>query len=405
MPRTAQPLTDKTIRDAIKGRGARKLPLWDGHGLHLIERDGGQHWRLKYTRPDGRENRLAIGHYPEVSLAEARTLALDARAKLRRGVDPGQERKAAKTAGRAAANTRSFADVAAHWLEIKAPGWSAITLRKNRRAVDVYLLPGLGRLDVALVATADVMPVIRDADARSPEYARVAAGAAQGIVRLAIAEGRRPEGHLLDLDLRHNLPRRVRGHMAAATTPAALAGVLRTIHLLPNPATRAALMLCCYLGQRPGNVVGMRWDQVNTQTSEWFLPAEVMKMRRAHTVPLPRQALALIEELRPLTGGVGYVFPPLARQKNVHLTRDTLSKALRDAGLKGVQTPHGLRATLRTVARERLGVHADVLEAQLAHAKKGQVQAAYDRAGFIEERQNVMQAWADYLDTLCDECR
>lgn len=403
MSRTVQPLTDKTIRDAIKGRGARKLPLWDGHGLHLIERDGGHHWRLKYTRPDGRENRLAIGHYPEVSLAEARALALDARAKLRRGVDPAQERKAAKAAGRAVADARTFAEIAARWLEIKAPGWSAITLRKNRRAVDVYLLPGLGKLDVAQVATADVLPVIRDADARSQEYARVAAGAAQGIIRLAIAEGRRPEGHLLDLDLRHNLPKRERGHMAATTTPAALAGVLRTIQGLPNLATRAALMLCCYLAQRPGNIVAMRWDQLDVQTSEWFLPAGQMKTRRAHTVPLPRQALALIEEFRPLTGGIGYVFPPLARQRNVHLTRDTLSKALRDAGLKGVQTPHGLRATRRTVARERMGVHADVLEAQLAHAKRGQVAAAYDRAGFIEERQKVMQAWADYLDALRDD--
>lgn len=404
MPRTTQPLTDKTIRDAIKGRGPRKLPLWDGHGLHLIARGGGHHWRLKYTRPDGRENRLAIGHYPEVSLAEARALALDARAKLRQGLDPGEARKAAKAA-LALANVHTLAEVAKRWLEIKEPGWSAVTRRKNRRAVDAYLLPRLCNLDVARVTTADVVPVIRDADVRSPEYARAAAGAARAIIRLAIASGFREEGRLLDLDLRHNLPGRARGHMAAATTPAALAAVLKTIRDLPNAVTRAALMLCCYLGQRPGNIVEMRWDQIDVQTFEWFLPAEAMKTRRAHTVPLPRQAAALLEELRPLTDGAGYVFPPLAQQHTPHLHRDTLSKALRDSGLKGKQTPHGLRATLRTVARERLGASADVLEAQLAHVKKGQVAAAYDRAGHLEERRRVMQAWADYLDGLLADAR
>jgi len=255
---------------------------------------------------------------------------------------------------------------------------------------------------VATVATKDVLPVIRDTDAHSPEYARTAAGAAQAIVRLAIAEGHRPEGHLLDLDLRHNLPKRKRGHYSAATTPKVLTRVLRVIDGVPSPVTRAGLLLCCYLAQRPGNIVAIRWDQVDAQTSELFLPDPVMKMRRPHIVPLPKQALALLEALRPLTGGIGYVFPPMARQKNHHLTRDTLSKALRDAGLKGVQTPHGLRATLRTVARERLGVSADVLEAQIAHAKRGQVAAAYDRTGFLQERHVVMQAWADYLDELLD---
>jgi len=395
MSRQAHPLTHKVIRDTINGTGKRHFPLYDGKGLHLIERCGHHHWRLKYIRPDGRENRLALGTFPEVGLAEARELALEARTKLRHGVDPGQDRRAAKTVA-----SHTFAHVARRWLEIKAPGWSPVTLRKNKRAVNMYLLPRLGALDAAAVKTSDIVPVVRDAHLRSAEYAKTAAGAAQNIIRLAIAEGVRAEGRLLDLDLRHNLPRHARGHNPAATTPAALTKVLRTIRKLPNAVTRGALLLCCYLGQRPGNIVGMRWDQLDVETCEWTLPAAVMKMRDEHVVPLPRQAVQLIEELRPLTGGVGFVFPPLARQKNQHLTRDTLSKALRDAGLRGKQTPHGLRATLRTVARERLRISADVLEAQLAHAKRGQTATAYDHARFISERHEVMQTWADYLDDL-----
>jgi integrase len=399
MPTLAHPLTDRTIRDAIVGRGVRRFPLYDGHGLHLIERGGHHHWRLKYRRPDGRENRLALGAYPEVSLAEARILALEARAKLRQGVDPGAEREAAKAAARAVA--RTFADLARDWLELKSRGWSRESIKKNRRAVDAYLLPIIGELGVASIRTADVLPAVQAANEHSTEFARVAAQAARNIIRLAIAKGLREEGRLLDLDLRHNLPRHERGHMAAATMPAVLGKVLRTIRSLPNPVTRAALQLCCYLGQRPGNVVAMQWCQIDVRAAEWSLPADVMKTGREHVVPLPGQVMRLLEELRPLTDGRGFVFPPLARQRNEHLTRDALSKALRDAGLKGIQTPHGLRATLRTVARERLGVAGDVLEAQLAHAKRGQVATAYDRTGFVRERHGVMQRWADYLDQLC----
>ena len=401
MARHAKPLTDKTIRDAIRGVGKRRFPLYDGSGLHLIDRGGRYHWRLKYTRPDGRENRLALGHYPEVTLAEARTFALDARAKLRQGVDPAAAKKAVKAAA-SAAGERTFAKLARGWLELKSPGWSPVTQRKNKRAVEGYLLPKLGRHDVAAVATSDVLPVIREANSKSPEFARAAAGAAQNIVRYAIAEGKREEGRLLDLDLRHNLPGRERGHNPAATTPATLVKVLKVIRELDSPVVRAGLLLCCYTAQRPVNVVRMRWDQVDEKAKEWAIPDEEMKIKTGlpHVVPLPRQAMKLIESIRPLTGGRGFVFPPVHQQHTPHLHRDSLSKALRDGGLRGIQTPHGLRATLRTVARERLGISADVLEAQLAHAKRDEVQAAYDRTGFVAERHRVMQKWADYLDEL-----
>lgn len=397
MPRPAHPLTDKIIRDAVRGAGKRGFPLFDGRGLHLVNRGGRYHWRLKYARPDGRENRLAFGHYPEVSLSEARALADAARAKLRLGVDPAAEKKAARAA-RVSVAVQTFAAFGREWIALKSPGWSPITTRKNQRAVEAYLLPALGDRDVATITTADVLPVIRSANETSPEFARAAAGAAQNIVRLAIAKGVREEGRLLDLDLRHNLPGRQRGHNPAATTPAEVTNMVEIIRTIPSQVVRAALFMCAYTAQRPGNIVGMRWEDVDTRAKEWTIPAIVMKMRRPHIVPLSCQALALLKELRPLTGGRGYVFPPMAQQRTPHLHRDSLSNALRDAGLRGKQTPHGLRATFRTVARERLGVSVDVLEAQIAHAKKDEVQAAYDRAGFITERHKVMQEWADYLD-------
>jgi integrase len=405
MARQAKPLTDKIIRDAIKGVGKRpSFPLYDGGGLHLIDRSGNHHWRLKYIRPDGRENRLALGHYPEVSLAEARALAAGARAKVRAGIDPAAARKADKTAARAV-NDRRFGKLAQGWLDLKTPGWSPITARKNRRAVEAYLLPRLGKLDAATISTSDVLPIIREANEHSPEFARAAAGAAQNIVRFAIAEGKREEGRLLDLDLRHNLPGRQRGHNPSAKTPKVLTRVLDVIRSHENPVVRAALLVSCYTAQRPINTVRMRWDQIDEKENEWAIPDSEMKIKTGepHLVPLPRQVIALLEELRPLTGGRGFVFPPVRQQHTPHLHRDSLSKALRDGGLRGIQTPHGLRATLRTMARERLGVFPDVLEVQLAHGKKDEVDAAYNDAKFVDMRHAAMQKWADYLDRLSRE--
>lgn len=404
MAREAHPLTDKIIRDAIRGAGQRHFPLYDGHGLHIIDRDGHYHWRLKYTRPDGRENRFPLGAYPEVSLAEARSLALEARAKRRRGIDPQEERKAAKTHAQPT-KTRSFAQVAREWLKVKEAGWSAVTLRKNRRAIEHYLLPRLGAIDVAAIETPDVLPVIQDTNKHSQEYAITAASAARGIVRYASAHGLRGQARGLDLDLRNNLPKRKRGHMAAATTPAELAEVLHVIRRLSSSITRAALMLCCYTAQRPGNVAAIRWECVQTEAREWVIPHNEMKVDTGlpHVVPLSLQALELLDELGPLTGRRGYVLPPLAQQHNKHLTADGMSKALRDAGLRGIHTPHGFRASFRTIARQALQVPEDVLEAHLAHAKKGQVQSAYDRAMHVPERHVAMQRWADYLDSLNQE--
>ncbi len=400
MPRLAKPLTVTTIGHAIrkaegKATKGRAFPLWDGEGLHLIDRKGRYHWRLKYVRPDGRENRLALGIYPTVSLAEARAAVAEAHRLLRQGIDPGAARKAAKVEERRKV-TATFEGFALAWIKNKAPGWAEQTRRKAELVVNNYLVPVLGACDVRSIGNTDVLKVLRKMDAKTPALTRKAAGAVQAIIRLAITEGVREEGRLLDLNLRDNLPKAKKGHYSAATTPSEVKAVMDGIRSITSEVTRAALLVCAYTAQRPGDVAAMRWADVDTKAAEWIIPKT--KTGQSHVVPLSRQVVALVESMRAYTAGHKFVFPPLARQTTPHLHRDSLSKALRDAGLRGKQTPHGLRATLRTVARERLGVSADVLEAQLAHAKKGEVQIAYDRTGFVEERQHVMQTWADYLD-------
>ena len=393
MPRQATPLTEVTIRHAItKGYTS----LWDGGGLHLLSRNGGNFWRMKYRRPgSGKENRIALGVYPQMPLRAARAAAQDVHTLLRRGIDPAAPRAAQRAEERRKVDA-TFERVGDKWLAMKSPGWSKSTVDKTKLVLHGYLNPAIGNRDVATITSADVVKVLRAMAARVPDLAVKAAGAARSIIRYAIAEEMREEGKLLDLDLRNNLPKREKGHLPAATTPKDVAHVMKVVRAIESEVTRAALLVCAYTAQRPGNIAAMRWADVDLENAEWIIPGPSMKMRNEHVVPLSAQAVALIESMK--GRDKTFVFPPISEQKTPHLHRDSLSKALRDAGLRGKQTPHGLRATLRTVARERLGISADVLEAQLAHVKKGDTQAAYDRAQFLQERHELAKTWADYLD-------
>ena len=395
MPRSATPLTAVQIKNARP----TDFPLWDGGGLHLLNRAGHLHWRLKYVRPDGRENRLALGAYPIVSLHDARALRDEARRKLAAGIDPGEARKTKRDEAKRVRHD-TFARFAREWLAIKTPGWADSTRRKMELCVDKYLVPALGGRNVRTITSADVIKVLRTMAAHAPALTRKAAQAAQAIIRVAITEGARDDGRLIDLNLRDNLPAVQKSHYAAATSPTELGAVLRTINSYSSPVTRAALLVCAYTAQRPGVVVSMRWSELSADGTEWHIPSSKMKKRHPHIVPVPCQVSDLLDSMKPYTAGREYVFPPLARQRSPHLHRDALSKALRDMGLDGKQTPHGLRATLRTLARERLGIAADILEAQLAHAKRGEIAQAYDRTAFTDERRDIMQVWADYLDKL-----
>ncbi|MGF6855877.1 tyrosine-type recombinase/integrase [Paraburkholderia sp. CI3] len=190
----------------------------------------------------------------------------------------------------------------------------------------------------------------------------------------AVQNGLREHGAALTL--RGVEPRHKKGHIPAITKPADIAPLVVAINAYNSRITRAALKLTMLTGLRPGVVAAVPWDEVNLKTGEWRVAAERMKMRHDHIVPLPTQAIAALNELQALTGKGHYVFPSPARQKKPHLHRDALSKALREMGFQGKHATHGFRGTLRTVGRERLGIDVDVLAAQLAHAKRGDVQKA-----------------------------
>lgn len=388
-------LTNRSIA-ALKPRETL-YRVADGDGLTLeVTPSGSKRWRIRY-RYGGREQMLSAGLYPEVGLAEARERLAEVRRHLREGRNPSQERRQARAAQRAALD-REFSTVSEAWLMHHTPAWAPATARKARYVVERYLRPALAGQDIADLGTPAARHAIALVAAQAPALAVKARGYLGSIVEFAIGAGLREDGRTLNL--RGAIRKRVKGHLPAATTPEQIRRVINAIAGYKSPVTQAALRLAMLTAQRPGVVASARWGEFDLERREWLIPASKMKTRHAHIVPLSRQAIETVRAMLPFTAGREYVFPPLARQLTPHLHRDALSAALRRMGLRGEHTTHGFRAMLRTVARERLGVAADVLEAQLAHAKRGEVAAAYDRTKFLKERHEVMQRWADYLDEL-----
>ena len=313
-----------------------------------------------------------------------------------RAATRARERIAARRAVRRQAGA-AFPTAAAHWLDQKRDAWALATFRKATYVVETYLVPKLRHESVTTLGSKEANAALGGIATAAPELARKARQYLNGILEEAVLGGLREEGRPLVL---RRATRRQRGHIPAATELKQVRSLVRAIEAYPTAVTRAALKLAMYTAMRPGVVVSARWDDIDAELGEWHVPGDRMKMRHAHVVSLPRQALQVLDEMRPLTLGQTFVFPPLARQTTPHLHRDSLSAALRRMGFQGRHATHGFRRMMRTVARERLGIDPDVLEAQLAHAKRNEIQKAYDRTTFDKARRDAMQAWADYLTLL-----
>jgi integrase len=395
MPKLAPGLNDTRIRNAKPKDKPYKLA--DGKGMVLlVNPDGSKWWRFRYT-VDGHEKMLSLGVYPDVSLALARSKGHDARTALAGGSDPSKERQSVKRQ-RITASCGTFKAVAEKWYAHKSKSWASETARKAREVLDDYLYPKLASKPIAEITTADIKPVILHVHDRGPRLAVKARQYCNQIIEFAIQEGLRDDGRLLSL--RGALPKAPKGHYAAVTKSNDIPSLLKAINAIGSEQSRAAILCCLYTAVRPGVVVGALWDEFDFDVMEWHIPASRMKMGNDHITPIPSQLLPFLERQRDVAGDSPFVFPGVRNPKLRHMHRDSLSKILRESGLRGVTVTHGFRATLRTIAREKFKVDADVLEAQLAHAKKDEIQAAYDRTQFLEERHMLVQQWADYLEKI-----
>ncbi|MCA8255152.1 integrase arm-type DNA-binding domain-containing protein [Burkholderia sp. AU31624] len=398
------PLTDTAIKNAKPAD--KPIRLFDGGGLYLeIAPGGGKWWRLKY-RFGGKEKRISLGVYPDVPLKEARERRDKARALLDGGADPGEAKKAEKRAARLSTEN-SFEAVAREWHAKYAPSWSASHGARLLRRLEVDAFPWIGGKAIAELAPPDVLDVLRRVEKRGAlETAHRAHANIGQVCRYAVATGRAARD--VTADLRGALPPVQQEHMAAITDPKQVAELLRAIDgyqgTLP---VSCALRLAPLLFQRPGELRAAEWAEFDLDAGTWEIPSDRMKRTKqgkaaggAHIVPLPGQAVAILRELQPLTGNGRLLFPSV-RTKDRPMSDNTVNAALRRLGYDGdTMTGHGFRAMARTILDEVIGVPAPIIEAQLAHTVKDPLGRAYNRTAHLQQRREMMQKWADYLDRL-----
>ncbi|MGP8474854.1 tyrosine-type recombinase/integrase [Burkholderia sp. PR2] len=398
------PLTDTTIRNTKPAE--KPIKLFDGGGLFLLVTPAGQrYWRLKY-RAAGKEKLLALGVYPDVTLAAARRKRDEAREKMAAGIDPAEAKKAEKRSARLSAEN-SFEAVAREWHAKYGPTWSASHGARLLRRLEVDAFPWIGGKPIADLAPPDVLDVLRRVEKRGAlETAhRLHANIGQ-VCRYAVATGRAPRD--VTADLRGALPPVQQEHMAAITDPKQVAELLRAIDGYQGTfPVLCALRLAPLLFQRPGELRAAEWAEFDLNAGIWEIPSERMKRTKqgkasggAHIVPLPSQAIAVLRELHALTGNSRFLFPSV-RTKDRPMSDNTVNSALRRLGYDGdTMTGHGFRAMARTILDEGLGVPAAIIEAQLAHAVKDPLGRAYNRTAHLQQRREMMQRWANYLEQL-----
>lgn len=389
------PISDTAIRKA-KPTGKTQR-LFDGGGLYLeITPAGGKLWRQKY-RFAGKEKRLSHGTYPEVTLAEARERRDAARKLLAAEVDPGENKKAVRAATQNRSGN-SFEVVAREWLANRA--WVERYMVKVTAWMENDVFPWIGSRPVAEVAAPDFLSVARRIEARGAiESAhRILQNCGQ-VMRYAIATGRATHNPVSDL--KGALAPSPENHHAAITAPAEIGALLRAIDGYKGSlVTRIALQLAPLVFVRPGELRNAEWTEIDLDAAEWNIPSHKMKTRQAHLVPLSRQAVALLEDLQPLTARSVYVFPG-GRSSKRPMSDNAINAGLRRMGFdKETMTGHGFRAMARTVLDEVLNFRPDYIEHQLAHAVRDPNGRAYNRTAHLAERRKMMQVWADYLDTL-----
>jgi integrase len=387
-------LTDKAIQ-AAKSR-VRPYKLADGEGLTmLVKPNGSKLWRFRY-RHDGREKMLGFGTYPDTSAKLAREKRDKARMLPAEGLDPSSARQAEK-----AARANTFEAVAREWLPMQKERLAPATYAKAEWTLETLVFPYLGTRPIDKISAADVLKVLKRIEGRGlNETAHRTRQRISQVCRYAVVTERAQ--HDVTLSLRGALAAVVSTNHAAITEPSKIGELLRLIEGYKGQAvTWCALRIAPLVFVRPGELRHAEWSEfdLDSDDPQWRIPAEKMKMREQHIVPLAKQVVKLLPELNSLTGDGKYLFPALTTTRRC-MSENTINLALRRMGYSNEEmTGHGFRSMASTTLNEQ-GWHPDLIELQLAHAEPNAVRAAYNKAQRLPERRKMMQAWANYLDGL-----
>lgn len=395
------PLTELKLK-SIKTSGKIER-FYDDRGLYLeLSRAGGKLWRWKY-RFDGKEKRLSLGAWPDVSLKEAREKRDRARLTLQGGVDPGvgNRRKAAPLS-----EGPTFESVAREWTTGRIEVWSQRHTETviDRLVANVY--PEIGHIAIASVEPTDVLRLVKKIENRGAgEVAKRVLGICSQIFRYAVASQLVPSDPCRDLA--GALAPRLKRNFAALTTPHEAGELMRRIDDYEGTmVVRTALIFSALTFCRPGTIRHAEWSEIDYERHQWVIPAAKMKLakemklrKEPHIVPLARQAVDILSKINHFTGRGRYIFPN-PRNKNLPMSENAINVAIRRMGYSKEQmTAHGFRSMASTLLNEA-GYRHDVIEAQLAHTSADKIRAIYNRAQYMDERRQLMQAWADLLYSL-----
>lgn len=390
------PLTDKAVKNAKAGD--KPVKLFDGGGMFLLVTPAGQrYWRLKY-RVNGKEKLLALGVYPDVSLAVARKKRDEAREKLAAGIDPNEAKREVKRTARIAAAS-SFEAVAREWFDNQRVGWTETYAEKVIHSLEIDAFPKIGSRPISSIEAPEMLEIIRAIEARGVrETAKRLLQRSRAVFQYAIMTGRCTRNPSADIDAETILKKGPGVQHMARVKPLEIPQLMRDIAAYPGePVTRLALELMALTFVRTKEMIRAQWAEFDEAAAEWRVPPERMKMRDPHIVPLSRQSLVVLEQLRQINGDRPHVFYSV--HGRAPLSNNTMLFALYRMGYKSRMTGHGFRGLAATMLRE-LGYSRDVVDRQLAHAERNQVTAAYAHAEYLPERRRMMQHWADHLDKL-----
>ena len=383
-------LTDTGVRKIKAKSNAYRLS--DGGGLYLwVTPAGGKLWRWKY-RHEGKEKLMSFGSYPDVSLSLARERHAEARKLLATGIDPMAQRKAEK-----AQAENSFQSIALRWLEHWRHGKSPRHVDATQRRMEANIFPLLGARPIGEIEAPELVAVVKAIEARgAADLAKRALENTGQIFRFAIAHGftkRNPASEIRPADVLKPTHKTNLARIDAKELPT----LLKRIEVYQGThITRLAMKLMTFTFVRTSELIGARWEELDIEAARWSIPAERMKMRTPHIVPLARQTIELLDTLRTLTGDSEWLFPG-DRNAKKPMSNNTILKGLERMGYKGRMTGHGFRGLASTVLHEQGYAH-EYIELQLAHAPRNAVSAAYNHALYLEPRAKMMQDWTDFLE-------
>lgn len=396
----SMPLTDLDCRHAKPKEKAYRL--FDTHGLYLeIKPTGTKIWRLKF-KFYGKEKLLTIGKYPNVTLLDARNKQHEAKKQIENGIDPAKLKQDEKKLFRFN-QLQTFELVAREWIDKNTETWTKDYADEMLRRLEYNIFPIIGKNPIAEVRIPELLACIQKMEERGAnDLAHRVMSVVRRILGYGVITGRIEYNGATDL--KGALKKYEKGHFASISINE-LPDLLKAIdqnHARLYRQTTLALKLIMLTFTRTTELIEAKWDEFDLEKAAWIIPAQRMKMRKAHFVPLSIQTLAILKELGDSFGYDGYILPSRIKA-NKSISNNTILKALESLGYSKIMTGHGFRALAMSSIKEKLGYRHEVVDRQLAHMPKNKVDQAYDRATFIDERIKMMQEWADYIDSLSEK--